>query len=140
MVKMCFVYYFTLLYYILNLGSVRSLVADDSCFAERSSSVLSAVSKKDAPLFHETLSKLKTYPFTMVVRYCLGENGNVTGEKFLQCVSSLNSCPVPWHSRVNWQFCLCNTLHCMFKGCFQHWIKTFDFTNTEVLLFFTHSL
>ncbi|UKJ88415.2 hypothetical protein MACJ_000859 [Theileria orientalis] len=122
------------LYYILTLGSVRSLVADDPCFADRSVSVLKSISKKDEPLFHESLSKLKTSPFTMIVRYCLGENGNVTGEKFVQCVSSLNSCPVPWHSKVNWQFCLCNTLHCMFQGCFQYWIKTFDFTNTEVFL------
>eukprot|EP00375_Theileria_parva_P003914 XP_766600.1 hypothetical protein [Theileria parva strain Muguga] len=70
-------------------------------------------------------------PFTLAVRYCLGSDGNVSSRKFVECVSSLNSCPSNWYSTINWQFCLCNTAYCALKGCFQYWMETFDFKNTK---------
>ncbi|XP_953695.1 uncharacterized protein TA16205 [Theileria annulata] len=134
---MKYIYFVILLCFVRNVDIVNSLVADSSCFHKKSLLLLEKTSKEKDQTFYESLSKLENNPFTLVVRYCLGADGNVSSRKFVECVSSLSSCPTNWYSTINWQFCLCNTVYCVLKGCFQYWIETFDFTNTKVLYTFS---
>ncbi|EAN34317.2 hypothetical protein TpMuguga_01g01079 [Theileria parva strain Muguga] len=128
---MKYIYFVILFYFIGNIDIVNSLVSDGPCFEKKSLLLLDKVSEQDDKSFHESLSKLMHTPFTLAVRYCLGSDGNVSSRKFVECVSSLNSCPSNWYSTINWQFCLCNTAYCALKGCFQYWMETFDFKNTK---------
>ncbi|EKX74348.1 signal peptide containing protein [Theileria equi strain WA] len=125
------------LIFVFSITFIEGTIIDDTCYTESAKRLLEKTSQGSDPEFHKSLEEFRDSPFRVVLKYCLGPKGDVSSHKFVECVTSHNSCTVPWYSTVNWEFCLCNTVHCIVSNCLQYWLETGNLTNIDC---FSHCL